>query len=311
MKGHTIKEWLIATRPWSFPASSMPVLVSIMFLWSQGIEVSWGLGFMALVNIILVHAVGNVWSDYFDYRKGVDADDTYGVRTLVDKQFTPKEMLTLSLILQVLAVGMGLVRVYLTGITLLWFGLAGIALSLLYPPLKYAAMGDLVIMACYSILPMLGTTFICSGEIVPAVLVLAIPVGSITVAILHANNTRDIETDRRAGIRTFPILSSRSEAIRIYVFEVIMPYCWLLIMVLLGYESPWTLLTIITLPLALGNSKKMLSCRTEGIKAISQLDEATEKYKNAMELAKEIEEDLSELKNKIEVIEQDFSSEEA
>lgn len=42
-----------------------------------------------------------------------------------------------------------------------------------------------------------------------------------------------------------------------------------------------------------------------------KLDEATEKYKNAMELAKEIEKDLSELKNKIEVIKQDFSSEEA
>ena len=152
---------------------------------------------------------------------------------------------------------MGLLMVYLTGITLLWFGLAGIALSLLYPPLKYAALGDLVIMACYSVLPMLGTTFICSGEIVLAVLLLAIPVGSITVAILHVNNTRDIETDKRAGIRTFPILAGRSESIKIYIFEIIMPYCWLLIMVLLGCESPWTLLAIISLPLAIKNSKKM------------------------------------------------------
>ncbi len=40
-----------------------------------------------------------------------------------------------------------------------------------------------------------------------------------------------------------------------------------------------------------------------------KLDEATEKYKNAMELAKEIEKDLSELKNKIEIIKQDFTAE--
>jgi exodeoxyribonuclease VII small subunit len=39
-----------------------------------------------------------------------------------------------------------------------------------------------------------------------------------------------------------------------------------------------------------------------------KLDDATEKYKNAMNLAKEIEKDLSELKNKIEVIKQDFDS---
>lgn len=284
MKGHTVKEWLLATRPWSFPASSMPVLVSMMFLWSQGMEVSWGLGIMALVNIILVHAAGNVWSDYFDYRRGVDAADTYGIRTLTDKQFTPKEMLTLSITLQILAILMGLVMVWLTGITLLWVGLVGIALSLLYPPLKYAAMGDLVIMACYALLPMLGTTFICYGEIIPSVLWLAIPVGCITVAILHANNTRDIETDRRAGILTFPILTSRSKSINIYIFQLIMPYCWLATIVLLGHVSPWALLTVITLPLAIGNCKKMASCRTDGIKAIAQLDEATAKLQLAFSL---------------------------
>ncbi|MBR5053166.1 MAG: prenyltransferase [Bacteroidaceae bacterium] len=284
MKGHTIKEWILATRPWSFPASAMPVIVTIVFVWSQGLLNSWGLGLMALVNIILVHAAGNVWSDYHDYKKGVDADDTYGVRILTDKQFTPKEVLALSVTLQVLAVLMGLLMVYLTGITLLWFGLAGIALSLLYPPLKYAALGDLVIMACYSVLPMLGTTFICSGEIIPKVLWLAVPVGSITVAILHVNNARDIETDTRAGIQTFAILTGRQTAIKVYLFELLLPYLWLLATVLLGNVSPWTLLTLITLPLALKNCKQMLSCKTEGIKAIAKLDEATAQLQLAFSL---------------------------
>ena len=284
MKGHTIKEWLLATRPWSFPASSMPVIVTIAYLWSQGIKISWCLGIMALVNIILVHAAGNVWSDYFDYKKGVDADDTYGVRILTDKQFTPKQVFTLSVILQVLAIGMGLVMVWLTGITLLWFGLAGIALSLLYPPLKYAALGDLVIMACYAVLPMLGTSFICSSNIVYSILLLAIPVGSITVAILHVNNARDIETDRRAGIKTFALLTGRPAAINVYLLELLLPYCWLLATALLGFISPWTLVSLITLPLALGNCKKMLSCRTEGITAIARLDEATAKLQLAFSL---------------------------
>lgn len=284
MKRHTLKEWILATRPWSFPASTMPVFVSMMFLWSQGYEVSWRLGIMALVNIILVHAAGNVWSDYHDYKRGVDAADTFGVRILTDKQFTPKEVLSLSIILQVAAVLMGLLMVYLTGITLLWFGLAGIALSLLYPPLKYAALGDLVIMACYALLPMLGTTFICSGNVVPQVLWLAVPVGSITVAILHANNARDIETDRRAHISTFAMLTGRPAAINVYLFEMLLPYCCLLIIVLLGKVSPWTLTTFITLPIALGNCKKMLSCKIEGIKAIATLDEATAKLQLAFSL---------------------------
>ena len=283
-KHRTFADWLLATRPWSFPASSMPVLVTMMFLWSKGVEVSWGLGFMALLNIILVHAAGNVWSDYHDYRKGVDADDTYGVRILTDKLFTPKEVLTLSVTLQVLAVAMGLLMVWLTGITLLWFGLAGIALSLLYPPLKYAALGDLVIMACYALLPMLGTTFICNGEIVPEVLWLAVPVGSITVAILHANNTRDIETDGRAKIHTFAMLTGRRFALGMYVFELVLPYLWLLVTILFGLVSPWALLAFITLPIAIGNCKKMLSFHTGGIKAIASLDEATAKLQLAFSL---------------------------
>lgn len=284
MKGHTIKEWVLATRPWSFPASTMPVFVTMMFIWSKGIEVNWWLGIMALVNIVLVHAAGNVWSDYHDYKRGVDAPDTYGVRILTDKQFTPKEVLTLSVSLQMAAILMGLLMVWLTGITLLWFGLAGIALSLLYPPLKYAALGDLVIMACYALLPMLGTTFICTGNIVPQVLWLAVPVGSITVAILHANNARDIETDKRAHISTFALLTGRPAAINVYLFEMFLPYCWLLAVALLGYVSLWTLVTLITFPIALGNCKQMLSCKTEGIKAIANLDEATAKLQLAFSM---------------------------
>ena len=78
---------MLATRPWSFPASTMPVFVTMMFLWSKGIEVNWWLGIMALVNIVLVHAAGNVWSDYHDYKRGVDAPDTYGVRILTDNTY--------------------------------------------------------------------------------------------------------------------------------------------------------------------------------------------------------------------------------
>ena len=284
MKGHTIKEWTLATRPWSFPASTMPVLVAMMFVWSIGSEVNWCLGFMALLNIVLVHAAGNMWSDYHDYKKGVDAPDTYGVRILTDGQFTPREVFRFSLTLQVIAIATGLLMVALTGITLLWIGLTGIALSLLYPPLKYVALGDLVIMLCYALLPMLGTTFICSGEIIPEVLWLAVPVGSITVAILHVNNTRDIETDRRAGIHTFALLTGRPFAVGVYLFELILPYCWLLATTALGYVSPWTLPTLITLPLAIGNCRKMLSCETKGIEAIAKLDEATAQLQLAFSL---------------------------
>ena len=282
---HTFKDWIFATRPWSFPASAMPVMVTIAWLWSQGLMEHWWLGIIALVNIVLVHAAGNVWSDYFDYKQGVDASDTYGVRTLVDGLFTPNELLKLSIGLQVIAVGLGLTMVWLTGWTLLWIGLIGIALSLLYPPLKYIALGDLVIMACYSVLPMLGVTFICHDAIVPEVLWLAVPVGSITVAILHSNNTRDIETDNRAKIHTFAMLTGRRFAIGMYVFELVLPYLWLALTAAFGVVSPWALTACVTIPIALQNIRSVLSYEKEGITAIASLDEATAKLQLVFSLS--------------------------
>lgn len=245
----------------------------------------WWLGIIALVNIVLVHAAGNVWSDYFDYKQGVDASDTYGVRTLVDGLFTPNELLKLSIGLQVIAVGLGLTMVWLTGWTLLWIGLIGIALSLLYPSLKYIALGDLVIMACYSVLPMLGVTFICHDAIVPEVLWLAVPVGSITVAILHSNNTRDIETDNRAKIHTFAMLTGRRFAIGMYVFELVLPYLWLALTAAFGVVSPWALTACVTIPIALQNIRSVLSYEKEGITAIASLDEATAKLQLVFSLS--------------------------
>lgn len=284
MKHHSLKEWILATRPWSFPASSMPVLVTLFWLLAKDIPMNWWLGVAALVNIILVHAAGNVWSDYYDYKRGVDRDDTYGVKILTSGQFTPKEVMRLSLTLQVLAVAMGIVMVCLTGLPLLYIGLMGIGLSLLYPPLKYNALGDIVIALCYSVLPMLGTSFIASSTIHWAVLWLAVPVGLITIAILHVNNTRDIETDRRAGIRTFSMLTGRSVAAYIYCFEVLFPYVWMLGLAAFGVTSWWTLTAFLSLPLAIRNARTMMRYKTDGIAAIARLDEGTAQLQMAFSL---------------------------
>lgn len=232
-------------------------------------------GAAALVNIILVHAAGNVWSDYFDYKRGVDREDTFGVKILTSGKFTTKQVLRLSITLQVLAIVMGLFMVYATGLLLLWIGIAGIALSLLYPPLKYHALGDLVILLCYSVLPMLGTSFIASGAVHYPVLWLAVPVGLITVAILHANNTRDIETDQRAQISTFPMFAGRKVSSWIYVFEVLFPYLWMIGLVVAQVISWPALFTLLSLPLAWKNVRMMMNYREGGIASFATLDEKT------------------------------------
>ena len=272
---HSLKSWVIATRPWSFPASVMPVLTTIFWLWSRGEEVCWWLGVLAVINIVLVHAAGNVWSDIADYRTGVDTTDTFGVRTLVDGEFTVSEFKRLSLGLNFIAVLLGLWLVWTCGITLLWIGLIGVALSLCYPFLKYRALGDLVIILCYSVLPMLGTSYIVSGHVYWNALWLAVPVGLITVAILHANNVRDIPTDRRAGITTFAMLTGRKCGIWLYVFEVLFPFVWLLVIMLFGIASWWLLTAFLALPVALKNVRTILSGKDMTSPECASLDEKT------------------------------------
>lgn len=265
----------MATRPWSFPASAMPVMVTIAWCWAQGFSVNWWFALWTLVNIIVVHAAGNVWSDIADYRSGVDTDDTFGVRQLVDGQFTPQEFKRLSLTLNIIAVAGGLALVALTGLPLLYIGIAGILLSLCYPRLKYNALGDVVIILCYSLLPMTGTSYIVSGEIHWEVLWLAVPVGLITVAILHANNVRDIETDQRAGISTFPMLTGRRFGAWLYAVEVLVPFLWLVGLMIARVEPWWLGTAFLAMPVAVKNARTILAYKQGGKESYADLDEKT------------------------------------
>ena len=174
-----------------------------------------------------------------------------------------------------LAVLMGLCMAWVTGPLLLLIGVIGILLSLCYPFLKYHALGDVVIILCYALLPMLGTSLIVSGALHWSVLWLAVPVGLITVAILHVNNVRDIVTDKRAGIKTFPMLTGRNFGISLYAFEVLFPFAWLLGLAVCGIASWWLLVALLSLPIALGNVRYIFSYKKLNNDMCARLDEKT------------------------------------
>lgn len=266
---------MIAVRPWSFPASAMPVIVTTAFLFWKGYEISWGFAVWALLNIILFHAAGNTWSDYFDYKKKVDADDTFGAKTLTTGMFEPKDIYRLSVALTVVAVAGGLALMALTGLPLLWIGLGGLICTLLYPMLKYNALGDLVILLAYAFLPTLGTSFVAAGGIVPSVLIVALPLGLITDGILHSNNTRDMKTDSRAGIRTMAMsLGVKSSAV-LYGFEMIFPFIWVGVCSICGFMPLATIIIFMTLPVAIGCAKTMMNSVEGGVHMIADLDVRT------------------------------------
>ncbi len=277
MKKHSFKEWLVAVRPWSFPASAMPVLVTLAYLhWGHG-SVDWLNGLWALVNIVLFHASGNTWSDYYDYRRGVDAADTFGVKTLTGGMFRPAEIYRLSVVLLAVALLGGLGLLLLTGWPLLVIGACGLLLSLAYPWLKYHALGDLDIFLTYAVLPTVGTSYVAVGYIDWHILWIAVPVGLITVAILHINNTRDISTDTRVHIRTLAMLLGCRISLMLYRLEIVVPFLWLLGCVVGGVLPVWSVLVCVALFPAIGNVRSSLQYPGLGIQAIAGLDELTAK----------------------------------
>lgn len=255
----------------------MPVAVTLAYLYWMQHDVNWVNGVWALLNIVVFHAAGNTWSDYFDYKHRVDREDTHGVKTLTGGMFRPQEIFILSLSLLALALAVGIGLLLRTGLPLLYIGIGGALCTLLYPPLKYRALGDVVILVAYALLPMLGTAYVATGVMDWNTMWVALPVGLITVAILHANNTRDMQTDVRANIHTLAMTIGSRAAVLLYCLEVLFPFGWIAGCAAGGIFPWWTLLVLPALLPALGNVRMMARYPVAGMEGISQLDELTAK----------------------------------
>lgn len=271
MKKRTIKDWFIATRPWSFPASAMPIIVSIAYLFSKNADINWYLAVWTLIGMVLFHITGNLWSDYFDFKKKVDDTDTFGATSITSGLFQANEIRNFAIGMLVVSVLSGLGILYCTGLPILWIGMAGAVCMLLYPFLKYNALGDLDILMTFAFLPTIGTSYAITGAIDWNVLYIALPVGLITDGILHANNTRDIATDKRAGIVTMAMTMGKKSAAWLYAFEVTFPYLWIVVCAVMGIFKLHTILVLISLPMAIKCAKTMLNGYND-TNAIAMLD---------------------------------------
>lgn len=276
MMKHSMKEWLIAVRPWSFPASAMPVLVTLMYLYWAGYEsLNWLAGVWALVNIVIFHAAGNTWSDYFDFKRGVDTSETAGAMTLTTGMFRPEEIKCLSIGLLIVALVGGIGLMLMTGWTLFGFGLGGALCVLLYPYMKFRALGDVVIGIAYAWLPCWGTSYVFTGEMQPETLLLAIPLGCITIAILHCNNTRDVRTDDNAQIRTIAMNIGHRKSQTLYGFYMLFPFFCVVSCAVCGVFPYLSLLSLVALPNAWKNLQLMRQSTKENVSSITRLDERT------------------------------------
>jgi 1,4-dihydroxy-2-naphthoate octaprenyltransferase len=280
MKKLTLKDWIIATRPWSFPVTVLPTLVALLYkiYAHQGSEIHWQFGILAIIGAMIFQAAGNLISDFYDYKHGIDRDgNVVGTAALTSGLFRPKQFLIFGLTLITIGVLLGLFLVWKTGLTLLWIGLFGTVSALFYYRFKMHALGDLLIFLVYGPAIMLGTGFVVTGQLDLNLFLLSIPLSFITVSVLHANNTRDMQSDRTAKIRTFAMLIGVSASKIYYYLLNGLAYVAIVIMTILQILPPISVIVFGTLPIMIKNCKMMSQISEDNKLSISELDKGTAK----------------------------------
>lgn len=240
-----------ALRPWSFSSSFIPVALGCALAHKSTGEFDVFLWIITCLTAVSVHAAGNVVNTYFDYQKGIDSkrsDD----RTLVDKILTPDEMVHLGMILYCIGCLGFILLVILSPakmehLALVYFG--GLSSSFLYTGgigLKYIGLGDVLVLVIFGPITVLFAYMVQTGILHHVTLCYAMPLALNTEATLHSNNTRDMESDKKAGIVTLAILMGHTASHVLFALLLFTPYIGLVVMGL--HFAPSFLLPLITIP---------------------------------------------------------------
>lgn len=278
-----LKNWIIVAHPWAFPASASPALVAmsyVFYLYKGGeiIELNWTYGMLALFGAVIFHMAGNLIGEYQDYVNGVDRKEKTGPpRLIVQGVFKPRTVLYYGYTVLFIGILLGIYLLLNTGLPLLFIGIIGIISSTLYYKFKYVALGDLVIFICYGLSIALGVAYAMTGELLWQTLFVSTPVGLLIVAILHANNTRDMLQDKEAGIRTQAMKMGLEGAQIAYQTMLLAAYLLIAIMVMIQMLDGWVFLVLLSFPLAIKNLKLMRKATMDDLGIIRFLDTHTAK----------------------------------
>jgi 1,4-dihydroxy-2-naphthoate octaprenyltransferase len=254
--------WLTAVRPFAYTASVLPVLIGLAAAAAAGYPLRWGLAALTLLGVVCFHTAANLLNDAVDFRRGLDSEVLPTSGAIVRGWLTGGQVVRAARLFLAVGILCGVVLAWKAGWVVLALGLAGGVLTLLYTRpgfcLKYSGWGDPVIFATFSLLPLFGAYWVQARDFSWLPLMWSLPAGSLAVAILHANNWRDLERDRAAGCRTVAGRLGPAGSARYYRFLLLLPYAVLALalawrLALGGPMFPFgASLPFLSLPLAAG-----------------------------------------------------------
>jgi 1,4-dihydroxy-2-naphthoate octaprenyltransferase len=215
-----------------------------------------GYAFLAGFGLFVAHLAVNVWNDFFDFRSTLDMKTrrtpfSGGSGALPMGLITKNQALWVGIISLIIILPIGIFFTIKTGILLLPLLVGAILLIIIYTPfilrIGYpewsAGLG-------LGILPVLGAYFVQTGGYTISALVASIPSGILVHNLLLLNEFPDVEADITVKRRTLPIFVGKKKAAIFYSLLTMLVYLWIIGTVITGDMPVFTLLGLLTIPLA-------------------------------------------------------------
>jgi 1,4-dihydroxy-2-naphthoate octaprenyltransferase len=254
--------WIEAVRAPFFTATIVPILLGAVIAWGRDGVFHWGYFLLTLIAGLFLHAGTNLANDYFDHLSGADEVNVEFLRPytggsrVIQKGLVPaRQMLVAALICFAAGGLIGLYLAWARGLVVLWLGLIGAFSGFFYtaPPLALAAtgLGELFVGLNFGVLMTLGSYYVQTQRLAWEPAVAAIPVTLLIAGVLYINEFQDYPADRQVGKNTLIVRLGRRRAMIGYVVLMAATYVSIVLSVALGLTSPFTLIALLTLPIAL------------------------------------------------------------
>jgi 1,4-dihydroxy-2-naphthoate polyprenyltransferase len=246
------RAWWLATRPFSFPASIVPVLVGTAVAADEAFRP--GLFLLAFAGSVLIHAGTNLATDFFDFTHGVQPAATLGGGSLQTGLLSARDVHKAAIACFMAGSALGLVLVVLTGWPVLAAGLASVLAGYFYTaaPISYGrrGLGEIGVFFFMGTVMVLGAYYVQVERLSWQAFYASLPVSILVANILHANNLRDIVNDRARHKVTIASIVDRPASDYVLYGLTVSAFAVVVLCVVLGALPVGTLLTLLAIPTA-------------------------------------------------------------
>lgn len=241
-----MNKWILGARPRTLPAAIAPVAVATAL---AGSEASPLPALLALFVALALQIGVNYANDYSDGIRGTDNDRVGPIRLTASGIASPQSVKRAAFIAFGLSAVAGLALAAMTSWWLIAVGAAAILAAWGYTggknPYGYLGLGELFVFVFFGLVATVGTYFVQVEEITLDSILISIPMGTFSCALLAINNIRDRALDAPAGKKTLAVRLGDRRAR--YFFSTLILLGYLATLLLL---DPWPLLTLLTAPMA-------------------------------------------------------------